>query len=599
KTRQRSLWPWRDRPALRLDFLRSDTLAIAALYRHHGYIDARAGVEVMPSRDAGQVIVTFRVHEGERARIAAIELAGVASYDEADLRRRLWARPGRPFNPAYLQLDTLRISELYQDRGYRPHVAASYRRDSLQITVRYQVNEGPLYRIGEIYIASREASVGVNERLIRRELVLRKGDVYRRSRMERSIERLYESGLFSQVQVTPLPDSNNTLIEFYVGVRERKPRWLDAGLGSGTTERFRFTGEWGHRNILGHGLQGALNSKLTFYGTGDFQLWRTEASLLEPWLLNSRTRGQVTPFYEQSNDRADKRWVVRQEASGVNFQLRRELGRFSRILLNQSNVFAKQDLEIEDRFVPDSTRDSVEATVVSFYSTHRLGLGLERDYRDNPLDPGRGSVQSLSGEIAGGPFKGKSSFSKVQLVSSWYTPIGTGWVLATRIRGGTIRPFGDPSRFSPEVSVDPDVARLPVQDRFRTGGVNSIRGFDENAIPPSGGLAIVQANLELRIPLAGPLGVEFYVDAGNVWTRPSYIRWHQFVPAIGREPLDPGDVRYVAGFGPRVKLPIGPLRVDFTWALRPAEVVEGDGRKRSIGPRYGRPAIQFAVGPSF
>ena len=125
---------------------------------------------------------------------------------------------------------------------------------------------------------------------------------------------------------------------------------------------------------------------------------------------------------------------------------------------------------------------------------------------------------------------------------------------------------------------------------IRIGGVNSLRFYDENTIPAggSGGLAMLQGNLELRIPTSvrlpflGPLGFETYLDVGNVWARREYIRWRHFT-ASGDE-SDPNLVRWVVGFGPRVELPVGPLRLDVSWRVRP----------KSSDPR-----IQFAIGPSF
>ena len=57
---------------------------------------------------------------------------------------------------------------------------------------------------------------------------------------------------------------------------------------------------------------------------------------------------------------------------------------------------------------------------------------------------------------------------------------------------------------------------------------------------------------------------------------------------MSHEAYDSGDVRYVFGFGPRLELPVGPLRLDFTWSLRPSE----DGPALVAKP-------QFAIGPSF
>jgi outer membrane protein assembly factor BamA len=83
----------------------------------------------------------------------------------------------------------------------------------------------------------RQGDLHVKPRLILRELVFRTGDPYKGSLVQESIEQIYRTGLFSQVQMTPLPDSSNGVVEFDLRVRERRPRWLDAGIGSGTSER--------------------------------------------------------------------------------------------------------------------------------------------------------------------------------------------------------------------------------------------------------------------------------------------------------------------------------------------------------------------------
>lgn len=594
KTRGRSVWPWRDRPALRFDYLRADVAAIQQLYRHHGFLDAEAVARVSSAGASGMVEVTFAIREGERSRVGEVRFEGLAIYPEKELRKKTWARPGRPFDPAYLQLDTLIISTLYQERGFRPHVSAGFDRgdpDSTRIEVVYGVQEGQRYQVGEVTVSGHDQ---VRDRLITRELLLRPGTTYSLSRVQRSEERLYETGLFSQAQIEPLPDSTHTVMNFDVRLRERKPRWLDAGVGSGTDERFRLVGEWGHRNVAGQGLQGVLSSRLTFYAGGEFQRWHAEGSMIEPWLLRTRTRGIVTPFYERYDDRANPAWIVRQEFKGLNFQLRRELNRFTRLTLSQENLFARQELEIDpaDTTLTEAERDSLSKTAEPDYTTHRIALGFDRDLRDNPFTPTRGSAIRLVTEVTGGPLRGTSSFQKYEAGASWYTPLPNGWVLATRAAGGLINPFGPRPTFSPVstttgAAVDSQVARVPLEDRFRTGGVNTIRGYDENAVSVSGGLALMLASAELRIPtpirvpFLGTLGFEAYVDAGNVWARPEYVRGSHFTDVVED---DPNTVRAVAGVGPRLDLPVGPLRIDVTWRVRPT-------RSHAI--------IQFAIGPSF
>jgi len=120
-----------------------------------------------------------------------------------------------------------------------------------------------------------------------------------------------------------------------------------------------------------------------------------------------------------------------------------------------------------------------------------------------------------------------------------------------------------------------------------------LRGYDEREITVSGGLAMFQANAELRIPVVGPFGIELFIDAGNVWDRKQYLKAEQFVPRFNDDPLDAGDVRYNFGAGARVNLPFGPLRIDFTWSSRP----DAWGPDRTIKKMKGVP--QFAIGPSF
>lgn len=591
KTKQPSIFPWREKPRLRIDFLRSDTLAIATVYREHGYLDAHATWVVLPEKTGNRAAIHFQIFEGKQSRIARVDVAGVRSVPFDPVRRRLLARSGRPFNPAYLVADTVRIVRWYQDRGYLPRVDAGYERDSLlRVNIHYAVEEGPSYRFGRTYLSS-PGDLHVREHLVRRELLTHEGEPFQMSRVERSIEHLYDTGLFSQAQMSLLPDTSRKVVEFDLRVRERKKRWLDAGVGSGTTERFRFTGEWGHRNLTGHGQQGVLAGRLAFNGKGEYILGHTEVSLLEPWLFRTRTRGQVTGYYEERNDFTVPQWTIYQIARGVTFQLRREYGRFTIVTLAQDNGYITQRVNFSehDTTLTDARRDSLKAATPSAYTTHRLQLNLQRDSRDNPLNPSYGSLGNVVAEVAGGPLKGSSSFTKLQGELAWYSPNRRGWIFAIRGRGGVIDPFGSQKNFTPpDSTVDARVQRVPLEDRFRLGGVNSIRGFSESSLPATGGLAMLLANVELRVPVIGPLGFEAYVDAGNVWTRPSRLSGGDFWPRASSTPYGSDDVRWVVGIGPRLTLPIGPLRLDWSWSLRPSAA----GQRR-------KPVAQFAIGPSF
>ncbi len=591
KTRPPSIWPWSERRPLRADFLAGDCAAIEAVCRQHGLLDASVRDSLVPLRNPARVRVLFLIHEGPRSRIATVETPGARSVPAGTLRRTLYARPGRPFNPAFLVADTLLIARLEGEHGHLPHTVGSARRedvDSVKVHVDYDVTEGPEYRVGQTRVLD-PGRAGVRERVITRELLMKPGSVYKLSRVEDSQERLANTGLFTEVQITPVPDTARAVVDFTVRARGRKPRWLDAGVGSGTQERLRFTTDWGTRVFAGRALQGAIGGSVALDQTADLKrplLLRAEASGLEPWLLATRNRGQVTVYAEQRRDFQSDTLELSKQDRGITFEIQHDYSRLSYVRLTQDNTWvARQDVEFLPLEVPLSpaVRDSIQGSFLRSYSTHRLQLAGVRDLRDNPLQTTRGDLLAASAEVAGGPFKGSTSFTKFQVSTSWFTPLRRpGWILATRLRGGLVKPFGRREDFVPTAAVDREVARVPTEDVFRLGGVNSVRGYAENEIAPAGGLALLNGNAELRVPVIGLFGLELYVDAGNVWARPEFIRADDFVPRRGDPLLDPADVRWAYGIGGRFNLAFAPVRLDLSW-----------------GPEHRTGRLQFAVGPTF
>ena len=588
KTRPPSFWPWAERRPLRTDFLSADCAAVEAVYHQHGFLDAAVRDSLLPARDPGRVQVLFLIQEGSRSRIVGVEFEGVQAVPLEALSRAVYARPRRPFNPSYLVADTAIIARQEGEYGHLPRVVGTARRDeqdSLGVHVVYRVEEGPVYRVGTVRIVDLEA-LRVSEKLVNRELLLKPGSVYRQSKVEESEERLYETRLFSQAQVSPQPDSTNSRMDIFVRVRGRKPRWLDAGMGSGTQERLRFEGQWGHRNLGKHGLQGLLGARLALGKDAKFLLLREELSVLEPWLLGTRNRAQLTIYAEKRKDYHIAGLEIEKRSRGVAFQVQRGFGRLSYVRLTQDNTWVvEQTPSFLDSDLPAAIRDSLLQDFLPSYSTHRLQLSGVRDRRDNPLSTTRGNLQAASADLVGGPFKGSTSFTKFEVSLSWFMPLRRpGWVLASRARGGVLKPFGERKDFIPSADVDPEVARVPTEDLFRLGGVNSVRGYAENEIAPAGGLTMLNANLELRVPVVGLFGLELFLDAGNVWARPELIRPWDFTPHFGRADLDAGLMRYTYGLGGRFNLAFAPVRLDVAWGAQ-------------AGHRAG--SLQFAVGPTF
>ena len=64
----------------------------------------------------------FLIEEGSRSRVATVDFEGVQAVPLDALRRALYARARRPFDPAYLVADTAIIAWQEGEHGHLPRV---------------------------------------------------------------------------------------------------------------------------------------------------------------------------------------------------------------------------------------------------------------------------------------------------------------------------------------------------------------------------------------------------------------------------------------------------------------------------------------------
>jgi len=85
---------------------------------------------------------------------------------------------------------------------------------------------------------------------------------------------------------------------------------------------------------------------------------------------------------------------------------------------------------------------------------------------------------------------------------------------------------------------------------------------------PTGGNGEIVLNAELRVAAAkGFTGVMFF-DAGNIFLHAS--------------DLSVTDLRPAAGFGVHYRSPVGPIRVELGFNLRPRELVPGGLERKTV-----------------
>lgn len=567
KTRTRaSLAFWSQGPLFRQDFLRADIEIIRQFAAQHGFLEAKVSGLSEPVPGKNRVKVIFRVEEGGRTDVDSVLVRGVHALSPAAVDKVVVTKVGEPFNPERLNLDRQALTGLYADHGYFPFVAASWTRlDSLSVAVHLDVVEGPSYRVGTIAI---EGLTDVDSNVVEREILLGPGDPFHRERLTRSIERLYDTGLFQLVDFVPTQvDTNAARVSFRVRVRERKHRSLEGGVGIGSAEGLRLLAGWGHHNLWGKGRR--LDAE-TRYSFGNLHRFHNAIRYTEPWLFGTRTEGSITPFFDQSE--TDFRGAqFTQRRWGVGFLAKRDLSRFARATIGLNQQWSKAVT-----LPPDSLLDGFEQ---GLFFTNRVSLTWTYDGRDDVFNPKRGELFQATGELAGKLLGGQGQFLKGTLSAAHYVPVGGDASIAFRVGVGGIRPYGvSESQFA--------TTSVPINDLFRTGGATSVRGYPEEKIlgaDGTGGLLLVLTNAELRFPISSILGGALFVDGGNVWSRPRDFKWRDF--QVGGGLADGNQYRWSAGGGVRVRTPVGPVRLDLGYRLRD-ELLVGDPPRRNSGWGY-------------
>jgi len=526
------------------------------------------------------VDLVFRVYEGSEYEVLDVDIRGVNAESEQQIRDRLILQRGKPWAVIDLEIDRARIDNDQANRGHpfaRISTYSEVGHDSVLII--HRVDPGPLTTFDRFDLTGAE---GLSGGSLRREVTFDPGDVFSRHEVERSRQRLFDTGYFRDVDVVYPPagiDSVNNTVDVLFRLTQRKQKWISGGVGYTSDNLLRLTAEWGTRSIFGSGRELRLNARTAreIFGNAPFFHQRetlAQATLAERWLFGTRLRGQLQAYYQFDNLRNE---FVKQDILGAGAEILYEIKeRRSSVALIYDARGTTTDVE------PDSLADEVCLDDPSFcrrrYITRSMAGRLTIDERDDFLNPKRGHRHELQLERAGGVFGGDSNFLKGVENSSYLFPGLFGATIGTRIRFGGIDPDSGLVPGSMGQDAVDDITSVPFEERFLTGGANSVRGYQENTLngladgkdPSGGGLLTLLANLEMRFPIRGPLGGAIFLDAGNVWREYSRVKIRHFVPTFDTEKTTPEHMRYSVGAGLRFNSPVGPIRLEWAYRLSPA-----------------------------
>jgi len=596
-------------------------------YLHsNGFLDAYLKSDsIVTDSLRNRMKIYLDIYEGPRYYFGKTEYSGNKMFTERILNKVLKYKEREVFSTESFEESIYEIYFLYQEKGYLHIRLLDDRttRDSI-IDISFDIVEG---LPSEVNLVKITGNTKTKERVIRREMTIRPGQVFHRSLLVRSVRNIMQLNYFANVtpDIADLPSGD---VDILLEVEEKPTGQISAGAGYSGQDKFVGTFGLGIPNFRGMGQNLSFNidigSRRNSYSLSFTEPWAFGTPTLlgtDLYYTNRRWYDDYTEGRRGGSVKVGRRLKWPDDYFSIYARFRLEDDRFSDFSdgykLSHSQVttqFAQFDSTITE-IIRDTIHytsyiygqpfaSSLERFNEGWNSASSIQFSITRDSRNLPEFATEGSVISYTfaktgGDILGGYWQ----YQRHEFSYSKFIPIWGPLALAGKIKLGAI-------------SADDDL-RILEFNRYSPGGTGYdgvVRGYDDGSLTPdtvsnssrvyeyytsgtidtrpdlSGedspdwdstittasnyttkvrGKYMLVGNLELQMPiLENQLYGLLFFDAGNSW--------------LHRKDINITHVYRGYGFGFRLVVPgIGTIGFDFGYPLD-----ERAGQVKSWHPHF-------------
>jgi outer membrane protein insertion porin family len=527
-----------------------DLFSLSALYLQKGYLQAEITPELNYSSDHTRLDIVLRIEEGPKTHVSAVEVVGSRVMDTRTAQGLVDMVPGAPFRRYMLQSDANRLAEQISEQGY-PHVQVKtrldYHDDRTQVTVTYEIDDGPFVRLGHVYTGG---YFKTRPKKIRNTLKTESGAPFSLTEMVAAQRDLRDMEIFKQVQLKTIGlQEHADAVHVLIDAEEKPPYFFETGLGYETDSGFFGRSRVGDRNLFGLNKSGWIGGEVSEIG------YHGELGLTEPRLFDSHIRAAVGAF-------VDREQKFNQDFGSHSY------GTTLTLLYPWSNRISTSlatRYEYRDQFsrggeIDPSDADDFDPRIILVNTPE-----VRYDSRDSFIRPRSGWLGRFSVDISKGLTNQRDDFLKYELDLRTYVTPFPRLTFAWHGFAGHLDPYG----------ANRDV---PEDQLFFLGGTNDVRGFKENLLLRNsdgdavGGRNALFTSLEARIDLGGNFELTSFYDLGSLQDEDN------------RQGGDP--VRSAVGLGLRYHTPIGPIGLLYGYKLG-----------RQSGENVGQ--LHFSIGYTF
>jgi len=524
---------------LREDVFDDDKHRIVDYYKSLGYIDAEVKDVKFDYPSADAMDVTIFVYEGKQYKVGDVKISGNKLYATDVLDGQIKMKPGSTFTPGGMQDDLKSIKDYYGARGYIDTSVKAIRTPNVtsgMMDIAYEISEGDLVYIDKIEISG---NVKTKDKVIRREVAVKPGEVYNAVKVDASKQRLENLGYFSRVSASPeqtdVPNRRNLLIS----VEEQRTGEISFGVGFSSVDSLLGFVELKQGNFDIASPPGFTGAGQKFRVRAQYGLQRQDyiISFTEPWFMNEQLAVGGDLFYNQADYLSS---FYNERRFGGDVRVSRGIDEFMA-------VDFMYKYEIIDIFDIATNASQVLQQEQGERSKSSVFLAFTRDERDSVFLPSKGYKLQVFTELAGGPLAGQTDLYKFGVLAQKFflMPWEEKHILSFNFSATTVDRYGDSNR-------------VPIFDRLFLGGAYDLRGFNYRDISPVdssgepiGGRTSSFLQTEYSLPVIERVRFAVFHDIGMVAAK----SWHV--------ETDKNSLFSDVGVGLRLNLPIGPINLDF------------------------------------
>ncbi|MGI9115932.1 MAG: outer membrane protein assembly factor BamA [Chthoniobacterales bacterium] len=558
KTKKRSIIGFIDKSG-RLDEaqLQQDLQSVREYYQNHGFVDMQVR-EVRKERSAtGRLHIVVVVDEGAQYHVGRISAVGFENTTEEKIKALLKVKEGSVYSPKAIREDAKAIADAYGAGGYVDTdvipESAPARGGSIDLT--YRIKEGERAFVERISIVG---NTRTKDKVIRREVLITPGDVFNTVRVDTSKKRLENLGYFSKVEAYPVDTGVEGRKDLEIQVEEKRTGSLNFGAGFSTVDSLLGFVELtqGNFDITNWPNFTGGGQKFRIRLQGGTERKDAEVSLVEPWFLDRPLSLGGTIFYHEATFLSN---LYDQRSYGLSLELRKPL----RPYLYGTLGYSLQDYDIYNVVLgvtPDILAEEGSST------KSQVSGSLVWDRRDSSFLTRHGERMSLTTYVAGGVLGGTEQIYGFDLEGSKYFLLPGDTILLINAEAAVVDNWGEGSR-------------VRIYDRLFLGGANNLRGFDFRDVGPKdahgeplGGKTLARATVEYTFPIIEKVRGALFYDTG-------------FVEGDAYD-FSTSNLASDVGFGVRLDLPVGPLRIDYGFPIEKAGTHGGGKFNFNVGYQF-------------